>query len=88
MKISNNYVAIEKIEEQPKEGFQTVEIQDSSTYKGRVVYLPEMPVCMGNTFVNIGDIVLFAKYSPDTHEITNDGRTIKFVSTRDLLAVL
>lgn len=89
MQISNNYIVVEKVEEEVKEGFQTVSVQDSSVYKGKVITLPEAPVCMGNKFVTIGDIVLFAKYSPDTHEIDlENGKKVKFVKTSDVLAVL
>lgn len=86
MKVSNNYIAVEKIEEPATEGFQKVEVQDSFTYKGRVVEIPEAPVYMGNDRLVPGDCILFAKYSPDTHEIEEGGKKIKFVSTRDILA--
>jgi co-chaperonin GroES (HSP10) len=88
MRISNNYVVVEKLEEAAKEGFKTVDVQDNYVYKGKITHIPEMPVCMGNTGVGVGDIILFAKYSPDTHEIDFEGKKVKFVSTRDILAVL
>ena len=88
MQISNNYVVVEKLENPPQEGFQTVEVTDPSLYKGRVAYLPEMPVYLGNSPLKIGDVVLFAKYSPDTHDIDHEGKKLKFVSTRDLLAAI
>ena len=89
MNISNNRIVVEKIEDEKQEGgFEMVNVQDSYTYRGKVVFLPEAPVYMGNEPVKVGDTVLFAKYSPDTHELEIDGKKLKFVKTEDLLAVL
>ncbi len=88
MQISNNYIVVEKLEIEKQEGIITVDVQDSSVYKGKVTHIPEAPVYMGNKPVTVGDIVLFAKYSPDTHEIDLDGIKVKFVRTTDILAVL
>lgn len=82
--ISTKYIVLEKYIEPPKEGFQEVKVQDSSVYKGRVVELPDVPVYVGNQKIEVGDLVLFAKYSPDTHEIEDR----KFVRAEDLLKVL
>lgn len=88
MNISNNYVMVERIEEPVKEGFQTVEVQDSFVYRGHVVQVGEAPVFLGNKQIAPGDTVLFAKYSPDTHLIELEGIDYKFVSVKDLIAVL
>jgi len=88
MQISNNYIVVTKLEEEAKEGFKAVEVQDNYVYKGKVTHIPEAPVYMGNKPVTVGDVVLFAKYSPDTHEIDVDGKKVKFVATNDILAVL
>ena len=88
MQISNKYIVVEKLQEEAKEGFKTVEVQDDYVYKGKVTHIPEAPVYMGNKQVIQGDTVLFAKYSPDTHEIDLDGKKVKFVSVSDILAVL
>lgn len=88
MKISNNYVVVEKIVEPEKEGFQTVEVQDSFIYKGRITNLPEIPVYVGNTQIQEGTLIMFAKYSPDTQETMLNGKTVKFVKTSDILATL
>lgn len=84
MNISSNYIVVVKLEEEKKEGFQTVDIQDSSTFKGKVAIIPEVPVFVDNRRIGVGDTVLFAKYSPDTHDI----QQMKFVKVTDLLAVL
>lgn len=88
MQISNKYIVVEKLEEEAKEGFKTVDVQDNYVYKGKVTSIPEAPVFMGNQQVGIGSIVLFTKYSPDTHEIDLDGKKVKFVAVTDILAVL
>jgi len=82
MVISNKYVVVEKLVEQVQEGFQTVQVQDNFVYKGKVKLLPDIPVYIGNHQVTIGDVVIWAKYSPDTQEIEND----KYVAIVDLLA--
>lgn len=86
--LNSNYVALVKCEEPPKEGFQTVDVQDSFVCKGKVAFLPEQPVYLSNHALIVGEVVLFAKYSPDTHEVEQDGMKLKFVNTSDLLAVL
>lgn len=88
MKISDDYIGIEQLEKKPQEGFQMVEVQDNFTYKGRVFLLPARPVYIGNETVQLGDIVIFAKYSPDTHEIEEDGKKFKMVKTSNILLVL
>ncbi len=84
MPISNHYIKVEKCEEEKQEGFQLVQVMDSSHYKGRVVTVPETPVCLGNHQIAPNDIVLFAKGSPDTHDIEK----FKYVRIDDLLEVL
>jgi len=88
MILNSNYIAVERVYEPEKEGFQTVEVMDPSIFKGKVTHLPGQPVYLSNDTLSIGDIVLFAKYSPDTHEITIGDQVLKFINTRDLLAKL
>ncbi len=89
MQISQNYIVVQKVDEPVStEEFKAVEVQDSFVYKGKVSHLPEVPVHMANRQITVGDVVLFAKYSPDTWEIEHEGEKMKFVAIRDLLAVL
>lgn len=102
MHIPNNRVVIEKVEEEVREGYREVKVQDSSTFKGRVIELPELKVTsisstnifptegiyIGQHKLEIGDILLFAQNSPDTHQITHEGKEIKFIKIDDILAVL
>lgn len=88
MNITNNYIVVEKYEEPLTDGFQAVKMQDSSSFKGKVVFIPEAPIFFGNKQLAIGDMVLFAKYSPNTHDIEHEGKILKFVKSEDLLAIL
>lgn len=83
--INIKYILVEKIEEEKGDGIQMVEIQDEFIYKAKVKLVPEIPVFVGNTQVEIGNTVIFAKYSPDTHEYQ---KTEKFVRVDDVLAIL
>jgi co-chaperonin GroES (HSP10) len=89
MNISNEYILVEKLEEKKTEGFKTVNVQDEFIYKAKVVGLSTAPLFMGDRRVEIGDTVIFAKYSPDTHEIEIfEGKKGKFINRKDVLAVL
>lgn len=86
--INNKYVLVKRIEDTKTEGFQTIEVQDSFIYKGQVHRTPDQPVYVDNKQVAVGDKVIFAKYSPDTHEIDVDGVKMKMVKGEDLLTVI
>lgn len=88
MNINANYVVVERVEEEKREGFETVEVQDNFVCKGKVKYTPDTSVYIGNEVVTKGSIILFAKYSPDTHEQDIEGKKVKFVKTSDILAIL
>lgn len=87
MHLSDKYILVTKAEEPVTEGFQAVAVEDTSIYKGKVVRIPEMPVFIGNHKVAVGDVVIFAKYSPDTHPLKIDGVDHKYIFTGDLLDV-
>lgn len=82
--INANYIVVEKFEEEKGDGFVAVEVQDSFVYKGRVKEIPQVPLYVDNHVLTVGDVVVFAKYSPDTHEIDGD----KFIKAVDILKVL
>jgi len=86
MKIIGNRILVSKLEEVKKEGFETVEVQDSFVCKGKVEQIDSLatPVfpCV------IGDTVIFAKYSPDTHEVEHEGKKYKIINVSDILAIL
>lgn len=86
MKILGNRVLVSKVEEEKKEGqFQTVDVQDSFVYKGKV---EDMADIYSTGLIKIGDVVLFAKYSPDTQEVKHDGKDMKIIRVEDILAIL
>lgn len=96
MKILGNRVLVSKIEEEKKEGFQTVEVQDSFVNKGRIEMLggidSEKPISSYSSVsledLGVNDIILFAKYSPDTQDIKHEGKDMKIVNVDDILAIL
>lgn len=88
MAISNKYLIVTKLEEKKKEGFKVVEVEDASTYMGIVHALPEIPVYIGNRQLNLGDKIVFAKYSPSTHLIQRDGKELKYILLDDILEVI
>lgn len=84
MKILGNRVLVSKVGEEKKDGFQAVQVQDSFVNKGRVE--KEGDTCAFNG--SVGDIILFAKYSPDTQEIEYEGKKMKIITVEDILAIL
>lgn len=87
--INSNYVLVGRFEEEVKEGeFQTIKPEDISTYQGIVLEVPEAPAYVGNTPLEVGNVVVFAKYSPNTHMIQREGKELKFVLIADILEVL
>jgi len=93
MNILNGYILVEKLPKKEAEGFEVVETQDDFIYKGKVIEISRPMVNYTTATIDIqndikiGDIVIFAKYSPDTHEIDFEGRKVKFVKATDVLAV-
>jgi len=88
MHINSNYIVVEKLEEPVQEGFKTIEVQDNFIYKGKIVCVPEQPSHVGNHQLSVGDTILYAKYSPDTHEIELEGKKVKFINISDVLVVM
>ncbi len=88
MKIIGNRILVKKIPKEKKEGFQTVDVQDNFINTGLVVQIGLELENNTNFEARVGTTVLFAKYSPDTHEIEVDGEKMKVVTADDILAVL
>lgn len=94
MKILGNRILVSKIEEEKTEGFETVSPTDSFLFQGKIEQIPIDWHEMGTVLVgpakalSVGLVVLFAKYSPDTHDVEVDGKKMKIVSVADVLAVL
>lgn len=80
MQILGNRILVSKIEEPKQEGFETVSPTDSFLYKGMVVQSNSPEIVPES-------IVLFAKYSPDTHEVDVNGMMMKIINVSDVLAV-
>lgn len=93
MKILGNRLLVSRVEEEQKEGFKTIEVQDNFVYKGRIAMVGDDGYTFSGTSINpplfsVGDVVLFAKYSPDTQEIDHEGKMMKIINQLDVLAIL
>ena len=86
MLLLGNRVLVSRVDDVKKEGFITAEVQDSFVYRGKIEQIGDSLV--QPTKVNIGNIVLFSKYSPDTQEVDVDGNKMKIVRLEDILAIL
>lgn len=89
MQILGNRVLVRKLVEETKEGFQTVDVSDPFLNKGVVEAVGSVMygfTVNTNTAVDslVGKTILFAKYSPDTHDYEDK----KIVSVDDILAIL
>lgn len=95
MKILGNRVLVSRVEEAEAEGFTTVEVQDNFVYKGRVKQISHSasfnesvtPSGTVSPRINVSDIVIFAKYSPDTQDVEIDGEMMKIINVNDILAI-
>ena len=71
---------------------QVLEAQTSFIYKGKIEQVGDQS--WGTSTIStqskfeIGQIVLFAKYSPDTQEIEHQDVKMKIIRTQDVLAIL
>jgi co-chaperonin GroES (HSP10) len=82
MRILGNRVLVSRVEEPQSEGFTTVQVQDSFTYKGKVEQTVE------NCGIPVGSVVMFARNSPDTQDIEHEGKKLKVVRVEDIIAIL
>jgi co-chaperonin GroES (HSP10) len=86
MRILGDRVLVTKVQEEVKEGgFEAVKIQDSFVFKGKVELIGNL---VDANEVCPGDIILFAKYSPDTQEVDYNGQEAKIIIIKDILAIL
>lgn len=84
MKILGNRVLVTRVPEEATDGFQAVKIQDSFVFKGKVEIVGNIQTDQ----VKENDIVLFAKYSPDTQDVDYNGQEAKIINRDDILAIL
>ena len=86
MQVLGNRILVSKVEEPKKEGeFQTVDVEDSFACKGQIVQFGT-DIFKDNWME--GDIVIFAKYSPDTQEVEVEGKKYKIIKAEDILMKL
>lgn len=90
MKILGNRVLVSRVEEIKIDGFQSVQVQDSFIYKGKIEVIGEpldKSLVRAELNISVGDVILFTKYSPDTHEVELNGKK-KVVMFDDILSVV
>lgn len=100
MIILGDRILVSRIEEEKKEGFQTIEVQDSFLYKGKIEMIGQgCEIAPAATWTgsaiesieppfNVGSVVMFAKYSPHTQTINVEGVDMKVIRIDDVIAVL
>lgn len=83
MKILGNRVLVKREPVVEAGGFEQVKAMDQFISRG-VVYK------VGVDAINIdeGSVIVFAKFSPDTHTIELEGEEYKAVAVSDIIAVL
>ena len=97
MIVLGNRLLVSKIEEEKKDGFQTIEVQDSFLYRGKVEQIGASVQAMSkagfstdpdpNCAIAVGATVLFAKYSPHTQTVFVSGQEMKVIRMEDVIAV-
>lgn len=84
-KLLGKCILVSKVEEEAKEGFQTIQVQDSFVYKGKV---EDVTLQATEAGIKVGDIVIFKKYSPDTDDVELEGKKYKVVDVNDVRIIL
>ena len=79
MKLFNNFLALERIRENPTGLIIPQEVRDEKPKMGKVVALAD-----GVEGVSEGDLILFLEYAPFLAEI--GGKEIIFVKKEDIIA--
>lgn len=59
-----------------------------TTGSGTIVGTSGASTAPARRSIEVGDTIIFAKYSPDTHEVEHDGKKYKSVVFDDIIAVL
>ncbi|MCR4917821.1 MAG: co-chaperone GroES [Alphaproteobacteria bacterium] len=89
----NNYVLLERIEEENKTAGGII-IPDTAKEKpsrGRVVAVGEGALDGGNRIpmsVHVGDVVLFAKWASSVNEVKINGQDYVLIKETDILGIL
>jgi len=84
MRLLGNRVLVKREAVEDKGGFESVKAIDDFVSRG-VVYMVGEDTAFN---VGVGSIVIFAKFSPDTHTITVGEEDMKSVAVSDIIAVI
>ena len=93
LKPLNNYVLLERIEEENKTAGGII-IPDNAKEKpvrGRVIAVGNGEVSHGNRIpmtVKVGDVVMFAKWAASVNEVKIEGRDYVIIKESDILGIL
>lgn len=93
LKPLNNYVLMERLPEESKTAGGII-IPDNAKEKpvrGRVIAVGDGEVQNGNRIsmtVNVGDIVMFAKWAASLNEVKIDGNDYILIKENDILGIL
>lgn len=85
MKILGNRVLVSQVIPPSSDtGFKTVEVQNDFIYKGKVEQVNFIHI----SGLKVGDVVLFARNSPDTQDVEEDGKKLKVINFDDIISIL
>lgn len=88
IQILGNRILVSRIEEPKQTGFEAVAPTDSFLYKGMIEAVGTGELNQTDHVpMKAGELVLFAKYSPDTQEVMVGDELMKIISTEDVLAI-
>jgi len=85
MNILGDRVLLERVEKDTSGGFAEVKAIDDFTSNGRIVQVGED---VEHIRLIEGAEVIFAKFSPDTHTVSIEGKEMKTVAVSDIIAIL
>lgn len=89
MDLLGNRVLVRREPEAKSEGFQAVKAVDDFTSRGVIAGIgDEVDTVRQGRRIEVGQTVVFARFSPDTHTVQVDGEDMKSVLVSDIIAIV
>lgn len=89
MKLLGNRVLVKREPKAEVSGFEQVQAVDDFVGKGSIVMLGhEVDEFSVTPMFEVGQVIVFAKFSPDTRTIEHEGEEMKSVLVSDIIAIL
>lgn len=89
MRLLGNRVLVKREPKVESSGFEQVQAVDDFVGRGIVVMLgDEVDAVSAAPTFEVGQTVVFAKFSPDTRTIEHEGEEMKSVLVSDIIAIL